>query len=116
MIKLTNKIGFIAAMVGLALAIIAGILLPSDGIVILALIILGIVYGALSINTKEIMLVLMAAVALIVVGTAGFEPLNDIFYGFGDAFNGIINYLARLAAPAAIIAAVRALVDVARNP
>jgi hypothetical protein len=111
-----QKIGFIASMVGLVLAIIAGIFLQSNGIIILILIILGIIYGALSVNTKEILLVLMAAMALIVVGTAGFEPLNDIFDGFGDALNGIINYFARLAAPAAVIAAVRALVDVARNP
>lgn len=111
-----HQTGFIAAMVGLALAIIAGIFLQSNGIVILVLVILGIIYGALSVNTKEIMLVLAAAIALIVVGTAGFEPLNDIFDGFGDALNGIINYFARFAAPAAVIAAVRALIDVARNP
>jgi len=111
-----QKIGFVAAMLGLALSFIAGIFLQSNGIVILVLIILGIVYGALSVNAKEIMPVLMAAIALIIVGTAGFEPLNDIFNGFGDAVNGMINYSARLAAPAAVIAAVRALVDVARNP
>lgn len=111
-----QKIGFIAAMAGLALSLIAGIFLQSNGIVILVLILLGIIYGALSVNVREITLVLLAAIALIIVGTAGFEQLNDIFDGFGDALNGIINYMARLAAPAAIIAAVRALVDVARNP
>jgi uncharacterized membrane protein len=111
-----QKIGFIAAMVGLALAIIAGIFSQFNGIVILVLVILGVIYGALSVNTREIMLVLVAAVALIVVSTAGFDPLNDVFQGLGDAVNWIVTYMGRLAAPAAVIAAVRALFDIAKSP
>ena len=114
--KVFLTIGFIAAILGLALACIAGIFLQSNGIVILVLLILGIVFGAFSVNTKELILVLAAAIALIVVGTAGFEPLNDIFNGFGDAINSIINYMAGFAAPAAVIASVRALISVAKNP
>jgi len=111
-----QRIGLAAAILGLLLAFFAGIFLRSNGIVILILMILGILYGAFNVSSKEIMLVLVAAIALIVIGTAGFEPLNDIFSGFGDALNGIINYFARLAAPAAAIAAVRALIDVAKTP
>ena len=114
--KVFLTIGLVAAILGLALACIAGIFLQSNGIVILVLLVLGIVFGAFSVNAKELSLVLAAAIALIVVGTAGFEPLNDIFNGFGDAANGIINYMARFAAPAAVIASVRALVSVAKNP
>ena len=114
--KVLLTIGFIAAILGLVLSFFAGIFLPSHGVVILILVILGIVIGAFSVNAKEIMLVLVASIALIAVGTVGFDPLNDIVYGMGDALNGIVNYLARLMAPAAVIAAVRALIDVVKNP
>ena len=113
--KVFLTIGFIAAILGLVIAVFAGIFLPSDGIVIFILVILGIAIGAFSVNSKEIILVLLASIALIAVGTAGFDPLNDVIYGLGDALNGIVNYLARLMAPAAVIAAVRALIDVVKN-
>jgi hypothetical protein len=51
-------------------------------------------------------------VALIVVGTAGFDPLNDLISGLGTTVNEIVYYLARLMAPAAVIAAVRTLMRV----
>ncbi len=115
--KTTNKklvmIGFIAAMAGLALAFFAGIFAKSSAIVILILMVLGIIVGALSVSRKEIVPLLIAAIALVVVGTAGFEPLNNMVSGLGNAVNAIINYAARLMAPAAVISAVRELIYIA---
>lgn len=112
--KTLNLIGLIAFIVGLVIAFIAGIIWPSNAIVVLILMILGIIIGALNITTKELIPLLVASAVLIIVGTAGFEPLNDIFLGFGDMVNGVINYMARLIAPAAIITAIRQLVIVGR--
>jgi len=111
--KTLIMIGFIAAMVGLALAFFAGIFAPSNAIIILVLMVLGIIIGALSVSRKEIVPLLVAAIALVVVGTAGYEPLNNMLSGLGDVVNAIINYLARLMAPAAVVSAVRELIYVA---
>jgi hypothetical protein len=114
--NIRQKIGFTAAMVGLVLAFFAGIFVPYNGIVVLVLMILGILVGALSVNTREIILLLVASIALIVLGNTGFNPLNYVFDDLGNAIDSIVNYFAKLMAPAAVISAVRALIDVAKNP
>ena len=105
-------IGMIVLIAGLALAFFAGIFLQSNAVVIIILMALGIVIGAFNITTRELITMMIAAIALIVVATAGFETLNELVIGLGDAVNGIINYLARLMAPAAVIAAVRIFIIV----
>ena len=110
-IRMIGMIGFFA---GLALAFFAGIFLQSNAVVIIVLMVLGIVIGALNITTKELPTMVIAAIALIVVATAGFEVLNNLVSGLGDAVNAIINYLARLVAPAVVIAAVRLFIKVGR--
>jgi hypothetical protein len=105
-------IGFVVFAVGLLLALIGGIVAPANGSIILALVIMGIIIGAVNIITREMLALLVATVALIVVGTAGFDPLNDLFKDLGTTINEIVYYLARLMAPAAVIAAVRTLVRV----
>jgi hypothetical protein len=105
-------IGMIVLFAGLALAFFAGIFLQSNAVVIIILMALGIVIGAFNITTRELLTMMIASIALIVVATAGFEMLNELVIGLGDAVNGIINYLARLMAPAAVIAAVRVFIIV----
>jgi|WetSurMetagenome_2_1015567.scaffolds.fasta_scaffold238092_2 hypothetical protein len=107
-------IGMIVLIAGLALAFFAGIFLQSNAVVVIVLLALGIIIGALNITSGELTKVMLAAIALIVVATAGFETLNELAIGLGDAVNGIINYLARLMAPAAVIAAVRLIIIVGR--
>jgi hypothetical protein len=107
-------IGMIFLIAGLALAFFAGIFLQSNALVIIILMILGIVIGSLNLTSRELTTMIIAAVALIIVATAGFEMLNELVIGLGDAVNGIINYLARLMAPAAVIAAVRLFIMVGR--
>ncbi len=102
-------VGFIAFIIGLLLAIIGGIAWRDNGGIILALVILGIIVGLLNVTTKEIIPLLLAAVALIVVGSAGFTPLNGLIHGLGTVADGMVNYIARLMAPAAVIAAIKAL-------
>jgi hypothetical protein len=112
--RVRRIIGMIVLIAGLALAFFAGIFLQSNAVVVIILLALGIIIGALNITFRELTKVILASVALIVVATAGFETLNELVIGLGDAVNGIINYLARLMAPAAVIAAVRLIIMVGR--
>jgi hypothetical protein len=105
-------IGFIIFAAGLLLALVGGIVAPANGTIILLLVILGIIIGAVNIVTREMFALLVATVALIVVGTIGFDPLNELIKGLGTTINEIVYYFARLMAPAAVIAAVRTLVRV----
>ena len=112
MSRVFGIIGFILFAVGLLLAFVGGIVAPANGTIILALVVLGIIVGALNVATREMLALLVATVALIVVGTTGFDPLNEIIRGLGTTINEIVYYLARLMAPAAVIAAVKTLVRV----
>ena len=105
-------IGFIVFAMGLLLALVGGIVAPANGTIILVLVVLGIIVGAVNIITREILALLVATLALIVVGTIGFDPLNELIRGLGTTINEIVYYLARLMAPAAVIASVRTLVRV----
>jgi len=104
--KALGIIGFAAFILGLILAIIFGIVAPTNYWVILVLVILGIIIGALNITGKEIMPLLLATIALIVVGGV-FEPIAVL--GIGAMVDNILKLVATLMAPAAVIAAVRAL-------
>ena len=122
-----GKIGFLAFIAGIILAIVAGFVAgPSDDTsrdtiskVVLTLAIFGIIVGLLNITAKEVLLLMVAAIALIVVGQTsimiggqafvGFDILDEISKGLGSTINDMLYYFGRLMAPAAVIAAVRAL-------
>lgn len=108
-IKLRGLIGFVIFLAGILLAIIGGIAAPGEGTIILILVILGIIIGVLNITAKEAIPMMIAAIALIVVGQAGFIALNDISAGLGDTINDVVAYFSQLMAPAAVISAMRAL-------
>jgi hypothetical protein len=52
---------------------------------------------------------MVAAIALLVVGNNGFDILDKVVGGLGTTITDILYYFGRLMAPAAVIAAVRAL-------
>ena len=110
--KVMQLIGLIAFTAGLVLAIVAGLIAPENATVILILVILGIIIGLLNITARDFIPLSVAAIALIVVGTAGFSPLDQLINGLGSHINEIVQYLARLMAPAAVIGAIRALINI----
>ena len=61
--KVLGIIGFIAFVIGLIIAIIAGIVAPESGTIIIILVILGIIIGFLNISSKEIVPLLLAVIA-----------------------------------------------------
>jgi hypothetical protein len=101
-----STVGFWAFIVGLIVAVVAGILLPQNTIIIIVLVILGLIIGFLNITASEIMLFLVATIALVVVGNV-FAPLTTL--GIGAILGNILAYVATLMAPAAIVGAIKAL-------
>ena len=102
-------IGFIAFLLGLVIAILAGLLAPENPTIILILVILGILIGSLNITTREILPLLLATIALVVVGDV-FSPIKML--GIGSILDNTLRLLATLMAPAAVIAAIKALVAI----
>ncbi len=109
MSKAYGMIGFWAFILGLVLSVIFGIIGSPSAAIILILVILGIIIGLLNISAKEISTLLLATIALIVVGGV-FAPIKTL--GIGGILDNILKLLATLMAPAAVIAAVKALVAV----
>ena len=101
-----RMIGFWAFIAGLIVSLICGIVLPQNTTIIVVLIVLGIVIGFLNITAKETLLFLVATIALVVVGNV-FAPLSVL--SIGKVLGNILGYVATLMAPAAIIAAIKAL-------
>jgi len=104
-------IGFWAFIVGLIIAVVGGILSPENTVLVVILIILGLIVGLLNITGKEILLFLVAAIALIVVGRV-FEPLSLL--GIGRVLDNIVAYIAIFMAPAAVVGAIKALWSVGK--
>jgi hypothetical protein len=111
--KVRGISGFVAFALGLLIALVVGIIntvVPigpaGQSATVVVLVILGIIVGALNIVTREIIPLLLATVALIVVGGV-FAPLTAL--GIGSVLDNILKLVATLVAPAAVIAAVRAL-------
>jgi hypothetical protein len=101
--------GFIAFLLGLVIAILAGLLAPENPYIVMMLVLLGVLIGFLNITTKEILPLLLATIALVVVGDV-FSPIKML--GIGSILDNMLRLLATLMAPAAVIAAVKALVTI----
>ena len=103
--SILSMIGFWAFIIGLVIAVVGGFL-PTMGWIIPVLAILGIIIGLLNITAKELVLFLVATIALIVSGNA-FVSIQTL--GIGDIVGKMLGYVVALMAPAAIIGAIKAL-------
>jgi predicted S18 family serine protease len=104
--RIAGLVGFWAFLLGLFISLVAGAFLPANGIIVLVLVILGIVIGFLNITPKETQGLLLAAIALIVVGNA-FGALT--FFDINKYIGGILVYITVFVSPAAVIAAIKTL-------
>lgn len=119
--KFAGYIGLGAFLAGIILAIVGGAINKDSANIVLTLVIVGILVGVLNITGKEVLPLLIAAIALIVVGSVGaggstgvFGPLNEFGGEAGTRINLIVANLAKFMAPAAVISAFRAILAVAR--
>ncbi|MDD5092946.1 MAG: hypothetical protein PHV74_01000 [Dehalococcoidia bacterium] len=104
----------ISFLLGYFICIIAGLWWPTNSSIILLLCIMGLLVGCFNITGREIMPYLVAAIALVLIGTQQpFTPLDDAWDGLGRRLNDIVHLMALFTAPAALIQAVRAGVSLA---
>ena len=120
--SVTVVLGAIAFFAGMLLAIIAGGVSRDNGTIVLVLVILGIIVGLFNITSREMIPFLVAAIALVLVGSAvhsegtfgPFSPLDDVIDGLGRVLNGMVDYIAVFMTPAAIITAIRVVWSLAQ--
>ncbi len=114
-------IGKVAFIVGVLFAIFGGIWggvsIPTNHFVIWVLLLAGVAIGLLNVTTKEGGVILSAAVALIILGiwgmNGGLDPVYHVSAGLAENVLGIVYCFGLLMAPAAIIAAIRAVISAA---
>jgi len=104
--RILGFIGFGAFIIGAVLAIAAGIAWPTNQAIVVALVVLGAIIGFLNVSAKDFMPLLLATVALVVVGNA-FEPLTTLHVG--EILGNVLSRIGVLVAPAAVIVAIKAL-------
>ena len=104
-----GMISYILFFVGLALAVIGGLVFPENAIVALVLVVIGIVIGLIHLWDKDITKLLLATIALLAL-TAAFAPITLL--GVGKMVGSILVDFAALIAPVALIAAVKALIEI----
>ena len=104
-----EKIGEWLFLVGVIIAILAGIVAPSSEIVATVLVILGVVVGLLNITEKEATNFLIAAIALILTGSVSFTVLGSI----GSVITDIVKYISVFVMPAALIVALKSIYQLA---
>jgi len=107
------KVGEWAFLVGLLLAIVLGLFPQALAVttVTSVLVVLGIIVGLVNVVAKESQGFLLAAVALLVAGSAGY----GILPGVGDYLGAILTNISTFVAPAAVIVAVKAVYALARK-
>lgn len=116
-----EKVGEYAFILGVVIAIVAGavagILDPViAGYVTLVLVILGLIVGFLNIVDKQITEFLIAAIALIAIGTTSLLALDNLITGLGTILTSILQNVATFVAPAALIVALKAVYNLAAKP
>ena len=104
------KLGHWAFIVGIIIAIIAG-LVPAwqTPTITWVLVILGLVVGLLNITAKETIEFLVAAIALLVIGSAGAIP------ALGTIILSILANIVAFVAPAALVVALKSIYSLAQK-
>lgn len=112
-----QRIGEWAFIAGVIIAVIGGIIIPAAGLMALILVVLGIIVGVINITEKETIPYLVAAIALIVAGTAGLKLLDAItgVVALGTRLEGVLDYVATFVAPGAVIVALKTVWGLAKT-
>ncbi|MDD5163439.1 MAG: hypothetical protein PHD95_04490 [Candidatus ainarchaeum sp.] len=114
-----ESIGAYSFLIGVIIAVIAGIagsaIAVYAGAIGLILVILGLIVGFLNITDKETMPFLVAAVALMVAGSANLMIINTVIPMLGTVLQAILANIVVFIAPAAIIVGLKAIIAMAKN-
>ena len=119
----SQTVGSWAFILGVVIAIIVGIVAGvvgletfTAGIITLILVILGLIVGFLNINEKEVHQFLIAAIALIAVGTANLGSINFVVPVLGTVLQALVLNIAVFVAPAALVVSLKAIHKLSRSP
>jgi hypothetical protein len=104
-----EKVGELAFLAVVVIAILAGLLNAGGGTITLLLVVLGLIVGFLNVSEKETTPFLIAAVALVVAGTANFGAIDQVVNPLGTIINSVLNNIATFVAPAAVLVALKAV-------
>jgi hypothetical protein len=110
-----HRFGHYAFVGGILLAVIAGLLRTTSNMFALSLLLLGIIVGFLNISAKEITPFLVAAIALVVAGSADFQILDVLFTPLGTVMTGVFSFVRLFVAPAALVVALKSIISLARD-
>ncbi len=117
--KTKKHAGDLAFVVGVLIALVAGIassfVIAYTGAILLALVILGAVVGLLNVKESEVTAFLVAAIALMIAGTANLEAINTLISPLGTILGSIFSNIAVFVAPAALIISVKAVWNLAKS-
>ena len=115
-----QRVGGWAFILGVLIAIIAGlaagVVMAYAGWITLVLVILGLIVGFLNISDKDVTGFLIAAIALMAVGTGNLTILNNVVMELGSVVGSIIQNIAAFVAPAALVVALKEVYNIARKP
>lgn len=115
-----QTIGIYAFIIGIVIAIVAGLaggaIAAYTGPITLVLVILGLIVGFLNIKDKNISGFLIAAIALMVVGSANLATIDTIVAGLGTVLQAVISFIAVFVAPAALVVSLKAIYNMAKGP
>ena len=112
-----EKLGGWAFILGVVIAIIAGLAsgaldAVSAGYVTLVLVVLGLIVGFLNIGDKEVNDFLIAAIAVVLLGTANLAVIPMI----GLYLASMVLNVAAFVAPAALVVALKAVYNLSSKP
>lgn len=115
-----STLGPWAFILGIVIALLAGVFAPNDTAVVLLLTLLGLVVGLLNVEDKEAGQFLLASVAFIIAASG----LQSVFSAFqiysgldiaGAVISSIVSYIIVFAAPAAGIVGLKVLIMVSKE-
>ena len=109
-----HKVGHFAFVGGILIAIIAGLLQTTSTFFAFTLLLLGIIVGFLNVSAKEVTPFLVAAVALLVAGSADFQTLNVLFNPLGTVLTSLFSFIKLFVAPAALVVSLKSIIALAR--
>ena len=103
-------VSFIIFCIGLVLAVVGGLVVPTNAVVVAVEAIFGLIIGVIYVvAAKEINTLLLATIALLVTAAA-FTPITDLWSG--KIVTSMVANFAGLMSPVALIAAIKALLKI----
>ena len=108
-----GMVSFILFCLGLVLAVIGGLIIPANVIVVMLLVVFGLIIGIIHVvyakDVSTLHTLLLATIALLAM-TAAFAPITLL--GAGNLVGSMLINFAALMAPVALIAAIKALLKI----